>query len=62
MLHKTHDMWHMEHDRMGGGWTCSQSSSYLALIALEWKCFEYIFTKDDLIKLINLINYLDIVD
>ena len=50
-LHMTHDTWHMKreswHVTCGGRWTLTQHFISLALLVLEWRYFENIFTKDD---------------
>ena len=51
--HGTHDMWHVTSDMWhmtdGRRWTISQNVSFLALMVWEWRCYEDISTKDDLL-------------
>ena len=55
MWHVTHDTWHVTG---GARWAFSKNFSSLALTVCEWRCFEDIFTKDDLLtnSLTNLIK------
>ena len=50
-LHMTHDTWHMKreswHVTCGGRRPLTQHFISLALLVLEWRYFENIFTKDD---------------
>ena len=59
--HVTCDMWHMTCDtwQVGGGEPFSPNFSSLAHVVWEWRCFEDIFTKDELPNewINELINY-----